>query len=200
MEHSAAIGAGRNPRFGGVAIVSPNFSVSSLWNPNSRRQTIENKRVQGMWCWNTPPLFSGTPPLCPCSKKHAVFWDTKITLDLALSYRVGKTVRSVRRVAVNRDPFHNLRFGKHQEFLVPIRRTLQPSVVAHKFLVVAVKRLPNRANLLLHRQPLDHLPRRSSSRATPISMKRSMDPGVRWWRRPSTASWSVGSSVMVLPV
>ena len=62
------------------------------------------------------------PPLCPWGEKHAVFWDTKITLDLALSYRVGKTVRSVRRIAVNRDPFHKLRCGKHQEFLVPLRR------------------------------------------------------------------------------
>ena len=70
MEHSAAIGAGRNPRFGGgVAIVFPDFSVSSLWNPNSRRQITENKSVQGMWGWNTPTLFSGTPPLLSLFQK-----------------------------------------------------------------------------------------------------------------------------------
>ena len=63
MEHSAAIGAGRNPPFlGGVAIVFPDFSVSSLWNPNSRGQTTENKRVQGIWGWYTSTLFYGTPP------------------------------------------------------------------------------------------------------------------------------------------
>ena len=30
MSHSAAIGAGRNPRFGGGAIVFPHFSVSAM--------------------------------------------------------------------------------------------------------------------------------------------------------------------------
>ena len=69
MEHSAAIGAGRNPPLGGVAIVFPDFSVSSLWNPNSRRQITENKGVQGMWGWNTPhSFFWNTPPFVPVPK------------------------------------------------------------------------------------------------------------------------------------
>ena len=50
-------------------------------------------------------FFMSRPPFCPWGENHAVFWDTKITLDLALSYRVGKAVRPVGRIAVNRDPF-----------------------------------------------------------------------------------------------
>ena len=36
-----------------------------------------------MWGWNTPTLFMFHPPLCPCSKKHAAFWNMKNTPDLA---------------------------------------------------------------------------------------------------------------------
>ena len=62
MFHSAAIGAGRNPPLGGVAIVFPDFSVSSLWNPNSRGQRPENKKVQGKWGCSTTTLFYVPPP------------------------------------------------------------------------------------------------------------------------------------------
>ena len=84
MSHSAAIGAGRNPRFGGgVAIVFPDFSVSSLWKPNSRDKQRKTKDFEG--CGDVPcsRFFMSRPPLCPWGKKHAVFWDTKITLGLA---------------------------------------------------------------------------------------------------------------------
>ena len=57
------------PLLGGVAIVSPDFSVSARGKPNSRMQITENKRVQGMWGWNTPTLFSGTPPLLSLFQK-----------------------------------------------------------------------------------------------------------------------------------
>ena len=99
----------------------------------------------------TPPLSLGQKISGPLGhEKHPGFGP---------SNRLLKPRGPVRRIAVNRDPFHKLRFGKCQEFLVPFRPLIHPSVLAHKFQVVAEKRLPNRANLLLHRQPLDHLPR-----------------------------------------
>ena len=45
------------------------------------------------------------------------------------SNRLRKPRGPVRRIAVNRDPFHKLRFGKYHEFLVPIRRLINPSVL-----------------------------------------------------------------------
>ena len=61
------------------------------------------------------------------------------------SNRLRKPRGPVRRVAVNRDPFHKLRFGNHQEFLVPLHRLIKPSVLPQKFPVALVERLPNRA-------------------------------------------------------
>ena len=56
MEHSAAIGAGRNPRFGGVAIVSPDFSVSARGKPISRDEPWKTKEFKECGAGTPPPL------------------------------------------------------------------------------------------------------------------------------------------------
>ena len=71
------------PVSGGVAIVSPDFSVSSSWNPNSRVKQQKTKEFKETW--DAPPsrFFMPHPPLCPWGKKHAVLWGMKNTPDLA---------------------------------------------------------------------------------------------------------------------
>ena len=76
MSHSAAIGAGRNPRFGGGSLSSPRIFLyqhagSRLVGANHGKQKTSRDMVMPH------------PPLCPWGKKHAVLWDTKITLGLA---------------------------------------------------------------------------------------------------------------------
>ena len=161
MLQSAAIGAGRNPPFrGGVAIVFPDFSVSSLWNPNSRGKPQKTKEFKE--CGDVPPprFFMEHPPLCPCSKKHAApSLEHEKHPGFGLSNRLRKPGCPVRRIVVNRDPFRKLRFGKFQEFDVPIRMALHPSVLAQKFQVLPVKRLPNRAQSPASPSTPRHLPR-----------------------------------------
>ena len=76
MLQSAAIGAGRNPRFGGVAIVSivsPDFSVSARGKPISRdkpRKTKEFKESQDV---TQPALFLLHPPFVPVTKSMRSF-------------------------------------------------------------------------------------------------------------------------------
>ena len=80
MLHSAAIGAGRNPRFGGVAIVSivsRDFSVSARGKPISRDKPRKTKEFKESGDVTPPALFLLHPPLCPCNKKHAVPSNTK---------------------------------------------------------------------------------------------------------------------------
>ena len=74
MFHSAAIGAGRNPRFGGgVAIVFPDFSVSSLWKPNSRGNTLKTKEFKESWDVPPPRFFMFHPPFVPGAKNKRSF-------------------------------------------------------------------------------------------------------------------------------
>ena len=72
MLQSAAIGAGSNPRFGGVAIVSivsPDFSVSARWKPISRYKPRKTKDFKECWGGTPPALFLLHPPFCLCNKK-----------------------------------------------------------------------------------------------------------------------------------
>ena len=71
------------PLSGGVAIVSPDFSVSASWKPISRDKPRKTKDFEE--CGDVPPsrFFMPHPPLCPWRKKHAVLWDMKNTPDLA---------------------------------------------------------------------------------------------------------------------
>ena len=78
MLHSAAIGAGRNPRFGGGrAIVSPDFSVSARGKPITRDKPQKTKEFKESGDVTPPALFLLHPPFCPCNKKHAVPSNTK---------------------------------------------------------------------------------------------------------------------------
>ena len=82
MLQSAAIGAGRNPRFGGGSLSSLSspriFLYQSRWKPISSVQTTENKRLQGMLGRYTPSrFFLLHPPFCLCNKKYAVVCNTK---------------------------------------------------------------------------------------------------------------------------
>ena len=135
MFHSAAIGA---PVSGGVAIVFPDFSVSSLWNPNSRGQTPENKRVQGKWGCHTPTAFYAPTPLLSLGHKISGPQGHEKHPGFGLSYRLRKPGGPVRRIAVNRDPFRKLRFGKFPQGDVPIYGLLHPSVLVEKFQVLPV--------------------------------------------------------------
>ena len=108
-----------------------------------------------MWGRYTPTAFYATPPLLSLWQKACGPLGHEKHPGFGPSNRLRKPRCPKRRIVVNRDPFHKLRFGKCQEFLVPFRRLMNSSVLAHKFPVVLVECLPNRANLLLNRQPLD---------------------------------------------
>ena len=62
MLQSAAIGAGRNPRFGGVAIVSPDFSVSARGKPITRDKPQKTKEFKESVAGTPPALFLLHPP------------------------------------------------------------------------------------------------------------------------------------------
>ena len=68
---------------GGVAIVSPDFSVSARGKPISRDKPQKTKEFKETW--DAPPsrFFMPHPPFCPWGKKHAVLWGMKNTPDLA---------------------------------------------------------------------------------------------------------------------
>ena len=67
---SAAIGAAGNPRFGGgVAIVSPDFSVSARGKPISRGKPRKTKEFKESVAGTPPRFFPVHPPVCPCTEK-----------------------------------------------------------------------------------------------------------------------------------
>ena len=84
MLHSAAIGAGRNPRFGGGSLSSPRIFLyqhagSRLVGTNHGKQ--KSLRKAGML---HPQHFSCyTHTFVPCTEKHAVVCNMKNTPDLA---------------------------------------------------------------------------------------------------------------------
>ena len=94
-----------------------------------------------MWGWYTPTLFSGTPPPLSLYQKACGPQYHEKPPGFRPSNRLRKPGCPVRRIVVNRDPFHKLRFGKFQEFLVPLPGLNHPSVLPQKFPVVA-SRLP----------------------------------------------------------
>ena len=159
MPLSAAIGAGRNPRFGGGRYRLPliflyrHYGSRIVGANHGKQKTLRNVVV-----FHPHSFLCHTPPFVPVAKsmrppgheKHPGFGP---------SNRLRKPGGPVRRIVVNRDPFRKLRFGKCQEFLVPIRRPESSLRTGPKFPVSLVDCLLNRPHLLLHRQPLDHLPR-----------------------------------------
>ena len=69
-----------------------------------------------MWWCSTPTLFYATPP--PLSLRQKISgpqWHEKHP-GFGPSNRLRKSGGPVRRITINRDPFHKLRFGKCQEF------------------------------------------------------------------------------------
>ena len=85
-----------------------------------------------------PPRFLCTPPPLSLEQKACGPQEHEKHPGFGLSNRLRKPGCPERRIVVNRDPFRKLRrFGKFQEFHVPLRRALHPSVLAHKFLVAA---------------------------------------------------------------
>ena len=85
-----------------------------------------------------PHAFYVTPPpLSLFGKKHAVLLEHEKHPGFGPSNRLRKPGCPVRRIVVNRDPFRKLRFGKFQEFLVPLPGLNQPAVLPQKFPVVA---------------------------------------------------------------
>ena len=57
------------PFRGGVAIVFPDFSVSSLWKPNSRGKPKTTKEFKESVGAPPPRFFMPRPPLCPWGTK-----------------------------------------------------------------------------------------------------------------------------------
>ena len=88
-----------------------------------------------MWGCSTPTLFYATPPPLSLGQKLSGPQGHEKHPGFGPSNRLRKPGRPKRRIVVNRDPFREIRFGKYQEFLVPIRRLINPSVLAHKFLI-----------------------------------------------------------------
>ena len=121
------------PVSGGVAIVFFDFSVSSLWKPNSRGKPQKTKDFKE--CGGVPPprFFMPHPPLCPWGKKLSGPQGHEKHPRFGPSNRLRKPGCPKRRIVVNRDPFREIRFGKFQEFLVPFRPLIHPSVLPQKF-------------------------------------------------------------------
>ena len=63
MLHSAAIGAGRNPRFGGGRYRLPDFSVSARGKPISRDKPQKTKEFKESGMLHPPHFSCYTPPL-----------------------------------------------------------------------------------------------------------------------------------------
>ena len=158
MFRSAAIGAGRNPPFGGGRYRLPGFFCIALWKPNSRGKPQKTKEFKECGVFHPHAFYVTPPPLSLYQKACGPQYHEKHP-KFGPSNRLRKPGCPVRRITVNRDPFRKLRFGKFQEFHVPFPGLLHPSVLPQKFRSALVDCLTNRANLLLHRQPLDHLPR-----------------------------------------
>ena len=84
MPHSAAIGAGRNPPFGGGRYRLPEFfSIGILESECTGTNHRKTKEFKECGAATPPRFFMEHPPLCPCSKKHAVPRGMKNTPDLA---------------------------------------------------------------------------------------------------------------------
>ena len=112
-----------------------------------------------MWWCSTPTLFMFHPPLCPCYKKHAAFWNMKNTPDLANSNRLRKPGCPVRRIVVNRDPFREPPLREVSGVPCTDLPALPiPPYCAKNSMSALVDCLLIALHLLLDRQPLDHLP------------------------------------------
>ena len=86
-----------------------------------------------MWWCSTPTAFYATPPpLSLWQKACGPQWHEKHP-GFGPSNRLRKSGGPVRRIVVNRDPFRKVRFGKYQEFLVPLPGLNQPAVLPQKF-------------------------------------------------------------------
>ena len=71
------------PLLGGVAIVFPDFSVSSLWKPNSRGKPQKTKEFKECGVLHPHAFYATPPPLSLYRKKHAAPRNMKNTPDLA---------------------------------------------------------------------------------------------------------------------
>ena len=84
------------PVSGGVAIVSPDFSVSARGKPISRDKPQKTKEFKESGAGTPPRFFPVHPPLCPCTEKHAVLSTTKKRPKFA--YQTGSENRVARYV------------------------------------------------------------------------------------------------------
>ena len=67
------------PVSGGVAIVSPDFSVSARGKPISMDKPQKTKEFKECGAGTPPRFFPVHPPLCPCTEKQAVVCTMKNT-------------------------------------------------------------------------------------------------------------------------
>ena len=160
MLQSAAIGAGRNPRFGGgVAIVLIDFPGSARVSPISRDKPQKTKEFKESGDVTPPALFLLHPP--PLSLWHLTcgpLWHEKPSQSQVFS-GPRETLRKPSRIAVNRDPFRDLRPGQALERRRPFHRSTESSIPGQKFPVFKGHRFVNRLDFLLHRQSFRRLPR-----------------------------------------
>ena len=91
------------PVSGGVAIVFPGFSVSSLWKPNSRGKPRKTKDFKE--CWDIPPprFFMPYPPPLSLRQKACGPQRHEKHPGFGPSNRLRKPRCPVRRIVVNRD-------------------------------------------------------------------------------------------------
>ena len=158
------------PFSGGVAIVSPDFSLSAIWKPNSSEQHHENKRVQGkLGCYTQTLFYVTPPPLCLWLKISGYWWQEKplnltskfapsrgvflyISFDMySPSYRVRKPGCPVRRKFVNLNPILKVRLREFVKLHLPLSGLAHPSIRRQKCPVPPVDCILNRRHLLLHR-------------------------------------------------
>ena len=83
MPLSGPVGTPVSGGGGGVAIVSPDFSVSARGKPNSKDKPQKTKEFKESGDVRPHAFFMYTPPFVPVHEKHAVVWGMKKRPDLA---------------------------------------------------------------------------------------------------------------------
>ena len=150
------------PVSGGVAIVSPDFSVSARWKPISRYKPRKTKDFKECWA-GTPPHFSCyTPPFVSVTKNKRSFVTRKTpqigSLKPAPSTPAPKTglpgtsnsrqSRPLSQAPPLREVFVTFHGTVFAGLDSSHRTVLKNSIVS-----IAHDCITNRADLLLHRQP-----------------------------------------------
>ena len=128
MLHSAAIGAGRNPRFGGGRYRLPGFfCIGNLEADCKETKTRKQKSSRKAGMLHPPHFSCYTPPFVPVTKNKRPPV-TRKTPQIGPSNRLRKPGCPVRRIVVNRDSFRDLGSGQFVERCRPLHGWAEAAV------------------------------------------------------------------------